>query len=217
MAVAARLASSPPPSSPERSGLSYADDKAIFLRHYASRAPHASGTEREEAWRVYYLGQRASLFGETLTVAEASYLKKEGKPAFVPNPKKRELPGGHPHEVVLEVSIYTRPVGQVFVGALLENRAGKRHVELTMKSGDRLYRVYGASSLAGDVLREAGLKATDLGFTELDALVRRYSDDPQGFSALAEKDDKTDWLEVMPRAAVLARWGPKGERAARHL
>lgn len=113
--------------------------------------------------------------------------------------------------------MYARPVQQVFVGALLESRSGQRSIELTQKGGERLYRLGQASALLADLLRRAGLTTADLSFTELDAAVRLYSDDPEEFSALAEKDSHAEWLEVMPRAAVLARWGSKGARAADHV
>lgn len=196
--------------------MSYGDDKKIFLRHHKGRSPQVSKGDREAAWRACFIGARVEQ-GKTVPEAEAEYEGHEGK-SFTPNPRRRMLAGGVPHEPVLDVAIYTTPAGGVFVGALLESKGGKRQVELTSSVVEKMFRVSEGSALLADILRRAG-RRTSLppGFTELDAVLRRFSDDPEEFSALAEKDPGVEWVEVMPRAAVMARWGAKGERASRRL
>jgi hypothetical protein len=197
--------------------LSYVVDKAVFIREYEDETPLVPRREAEDAWRAHYMARRVELYGDSDELAEAAYLKNEGKPVFTPNPGRRALPGGCPHEYVVEVAIYGRGRA-VFVGALFENRAEKRHIELTSSVMDRLFRLSEQSDVFGAGLRAASTRpGPALGFAELDAAVRRFADDPQGFRELIEKDPKAAWVDAMPRAAVLARWGPKGDRAVRRL
>jgi hypothetical protein len=198
--------------------VSYTVDKAVFVGSYRSKARRATDEEAEDAWRAHFIAKRVELYGDTVTGAELRFLKAEGLPALTPNPRRGALPGGHPHDIVLEVTMVLRPDGKLYAGALLETRGKKRCVELTGSHEEKLFRLCEGSDALRDILRQAGQRlSSPLGFTELDAAVNRYSDDPEGFSALADKDAKVTWLLAMPRAAVLARWGPRGERVARRL
>lgn len=198
--------------------MSYQSDKAIFLRHYKHRAPKATKVENSLAWRAYFVAACVEA-GSRVADAEAEYEKLEQPKAraFTPNPERRQLPGGHPHEVAIDVAVYSKPSGGVFAGALLEGKNEVRFIELT-GTDEKFFRLSYGSKLAKEVLALTGQRRSmPPGFTELDAIVRRFSDDPAAFGELAAKDPDVDWLDAYPRAAALARWGPKGERAAKYL
>lgn len=198
--------------------MSYQGDKKIFLGHYKRRVPKATASERAAAWRACFVAARVEA-GARVAQAEAEYesLEPPAAPAFTPNPERRQLAGGQPHEVAVDVAVYSRPSGGVFAGALLEGKQGQRHVELT-GTDERFFRLSQGSRLLKDTLQSAGYKrSVPPGFTELDAIVRRFSDDPAAFFELAAKDPDTEWVDANPRAAVMARWGAKGERASKYL
>lgn len=198
--------------------MSYTVDKAVWLGAFVKKAERATEAETEDAWRAHFIAKRMELFGDTAVTAELCFLRQEGLPAFTPNPNRGALPGGHPHELVLEVTLYAKPDGRIYAGALLETRGKKRCIELTGSHEERFFRLCEGSDLFQHILRITGQRhSLPPGFTELDAAVKRFADDPEGFSGLAEKDPKVSWLLAMPRAAVLARWGPRGERIARRL
>jgi len=200
--------------------VTYQSDKRIFLSHYKARSPKATASDRQAAWRAYFVGARVEA-GARVADAETEYQKLEpaprSAPTLTPNPERRQLAGGHPHELTTEVAIYTKPGGGIFVGALLEGKRGQRHIELT-GTEQKFFRLSEGSRVLRDILQSAGYKrSVPPGFTELDALVRRFSDDPEGFVELTAKDPDAEWVDASPRAAVLARWGMKGERAAKYL
>jgi hypothetical protein len=127
---------------------------------------------------------------------------------------RRELPGGVPFEICAEVSVYTRQDdGRFFAGALLVNGT-RRAIEVTAKDEDRLYRISEASPFLGGIVRARG---KPLGFAELDEVLSAYAADPENFAKRAEREAGVDFIEAMPRAAVLARWGPRAARIVKRL
>ena len=108
--------------------------------------------------------------------------------------------------------------GRIVVGAVLESKGGKRSIELTGSHEERLYRIPEASALFRGPPRVRVERASlPPALPDLDRLLQQLADNSVGFSLLADKDPLVAWVTVYPRAAVLARWGPKGERATRRL
>jgi hypothetical protein len=197
--------------------VSYPVDKAIFVRHYLSK--NSDEGAAEEAWRVYFIARRAELYADTVERASEVYDQEESKiPGYVPNPRRRALPGGHPHERALEIIAYTDRHGVLFAGVLLEDRRERQSIELTGEEMGTLYRMSSSSPLLERLLERAGIRRdAALGFSELEAVVVALADDPNGFDEMAAGDKGTESMDCMPQAAALARWGPLAERTAKRL